>query len=229
MQQKTALILFSRTPDAEASVKNFMAGKGVKHNKRVAESIFNRTLKIASHTVLPLYVVDESIQKGGSFGEKIGNAIKNTFQKGYQSVIVIGNDCVQLTTAIINYSAEQLNNNDLVIAPTNKGGVSLLGIAKASFNKHSFEAIPWQTSDVYSSLIDLANSQLSTVFQLPFLNDVNDYKDLIAESKQLNFSDKFRLLIISLFASVKDTATSSIKFLSYQLCYLAGLRAPPSF
>lgn len=224
----TALVLFSRTPNAEAAAKNFTTGKRVKQNKIIAKAFYQRAIKVANQTKLPLYVVDEKEQHGELFGEKLSNAIESVFLKGYQKVIVIGNDCLQLNSDVIHHAADALNYNDIVIAPTSKGGISLLGITKTSFNKNSFEAIPWQTSDVYASLTELSASHADNVLHLPCLEDVNDYHDLITEASQLSFSDKFRLLIISSFASLKHRFGIFINFSSYKVNYLAGLRAPPS-
>jgi hypothetical protein len=47
---------------------------------------------IGSKTKLPYFISDESTQQGDSFGDKLSHAIQSVLDRGYDKVIVLGND-----------------------------------------------------------------------------------------------------------------------------------------
>lgn len=167
------------------------------------------------------------MQQGSTFGEKLANAIDSVFQKGFQKIIVIGNDCLTLTSHQINKAASGLIDNDAVIAPTCKGGVYLLGITKSLFDKQGFINVRWQTSSTCQDLLTLMAGQ--QVFRLPIQDDVNSYVDL---RKQLTLLIKNSALRIFLDGLISLTHIRYFRIsdliVSPQPQYSFGLKAPPA-
>ena len=113
-------------------------------------------------------------QHGDDLGERMYNAFKESFKKGYEKVIIVGSDLYDLKTNHINEAIEKLNNNEIVIGPAEDGGYYLLGMK--TLEKNIFENKEWGTNTVRKdTLIDLENK---TVFQLEVLNDIDIYDDV---------------------------------------------------
>ncbi len=228
MPQKNhiALLLFSRSSEEESVAKNIFPHKGSANNKKLAHSLISRSIKVCKQSGLPFYFWDESKQVGDTFGQKLANAIEATFNKGYQKVIVIGNDCPHLKHQHIFKAINALQKNDVVLAPTKKGGTYLIGLSQKLFNKNEFAHVSWQKTTTYDNLISLFSPFNLT--QFPLLDDVNSFADLQKQINYLSNNDFLRCLAQSMFASLKNF----IKHIQhppsgYILRNLFSLKAPP--
>ncbi len=97
----TALLVFSRSAEAEVAAKQFLHSGKKTQNTRIAQSLIDRVFEITKETGLPTFTFNENQQTGCSFGEKLSNAIINIFNKGFSRLLIIGNDCPQLTSSIV--------------------------------------------------------------------------------------------------------------------------------
>ena len=116
------------------------------------------------------------IQQGNDLGEKMKNAFKDVLQKKYSKAIIIGTDCPELNSAIVNNAFEQLNHHDIVIGPAADGGYYLLGMKK--LYTRLFENIEWSTPTVFEKTISICNYFNYSYFILPTLHDVDVEDDL---------------------------------------------------
>ncbi|PZX54893.1 TIGR04282 family arsenosugar biosynthesis glycosyltransferase [Algoriphagus chordae] len=126
------------------------------------------------------------LQEGDDLGERMSKAFQTLFAKGYDSLIIIGTDCAELTTDILKDSFSILEQKDAVIGPATDGGYYLLGMSK--FIPGLFENIPWSTELVArrsKEYLSLNNLSCGTV---PVLSDV----DLLADWKR--FESKLKLV-----------------------------------
>jgi hypothetical protein len=113
-------------------------------------------------------------QYGDDLGERMYNAFKDSFKRGYKKVIIVGSDLYDLKANHITEAIEKLNTNDIVIGPAEDGGYYLLGMK--TLEKDIFENKEWGTNTVRKdTLRDLENK---TVFQLETLNDIDIYDDV---------------------------------------------------
>lgn len=222
-----ALLFFTRTATAEAAHKKIVAGTK-RQNRLAIEILIKRTRSMATRSCLPFFVHTEQHQRGNSFGEKLSSSVTDIFNQGYQKIIIIGNDCLQLSTRDIIFAASQLNDYDQVLAPTKNGGVYLLGLNKESFHKQQFEAIHWQSVTVFNDLLLAAGKGNHAVYTLPALNDINNYYQFVQAIKNLATFDSLRLVFKSIIASLyKEWACLFFQF-NLSLCLQSeGLRAPP--
>lgn len=114
------------------------------------------------------------LQEGNSFGVRMCKAFKTAF-KEHDKAVIIGSDCLELTSDIIEDAFDKLNKFEVVIGPAKDGGYYLLGLKKIYpelfFNKN------WGTSSVLAdTLEDIINLGIS-YHLLPVLSDIDDYED----------------------------------------------------
>ncbi len=194
-----------------------------------ANNFIHHTIKIASQCSLPVHVCDETLQTGNSFGEKLANAIAQTFAKGYSKLIIIGNDCPGLTELTIEKAASELEHHDLVLGPTSKGGVYLIGITAAAFKKHKFKKISWQTASVFSELKAIGNATDSSVSCLPVLDDINTASDVIAIAKNYPAIHSWTHVLLQYLMSAISSHHYKGVIIPYVAVFAMGRRGPPPF
>lgn len=118
-------------------------------------------------------------QAGVDLGERMAAAFHEGFALGYRSICIIGTDCFELTTSLLEESFNMLQSYDAVIGPAKDGGYYLLGMN--SFYPDLFKNKLWSTDSVSSrTLADFETLGLR-YFQLPVLTDVDEEKDLPGE------------------------------------------------
>ena len=149
---QTAIVIFSRTATHEAGVKIFDPVSGKNRNRAIAESLIRRTLATARRSRLPVFFHTTALQNADSFGENFADALEAVFNRGYDRVIAIGNDCPALQADDILQAAQQLETNSLVLGPAADGGAYLIGMRRTAYNRAAFQQINWQTSRVLAQL-----------------------------------------------------------------------------
>jgi uncharacterized protein len=115
-------------------------------------------------------------QTGETLGDRMQLAFDRAFQKGYQRVCVIGTDCLELTSEILNRAFNKLTIQDAVIGPALDGGYYLLGMKK--LHSELFKNKVWSTNKVFENTVN-DFEQLNLSFDLlPTLTDIDEEKDL---------------------------------------------------
>ncbi len=224
-QNDTALLLFSRRSEEESLAKNFLPFGSAAKNKALTQKIIDRSIALAKNSGLPFFVWDEKLQHGNSFGERLAHAISGVFEKGFEKIIVIGNDCLTLNTNHIHQAVVALQTHEFVLAPTKKGGTYLIGLTQNNFNYKAFTSLRWQSSFVYK---DLQGLFLSPVFELPMQDDVNNFNDLRQQVSLLIKADALRMYVVSIVESIKPYLPAfKNRILTFIFRFLFGLKAPP--
>ncbi|MCP4442538.1 MAG: DUF2064 domain-containing protein [Aureispira sp.] len=225
MTSTTAILFFTRSAWAETQHKTFATGKS---NEAIAKRLIQRTRKIAHSSGLDVFETNDQ-QQGNTFGERLNYAIQKVFDKGYQQVIAIGNDSPQLTTQDILEAVQQLHNNNLVIGPSQDGGIYLLGIHKDYFQSSLFIALDWQTSNLLNSFktyIQEINGQLAELATLQDVDTALDLQQLLSKLKGLAI--RFYTILWQLVqVSYAPIATRSITITGKFYLANTSLRAPP--
>lgn len=117
------------------------------------------------------------LQSGPDLGTRMENAFAAGFAQRYQRICIIGSDCFQLTTAIIQEAFATLAHKDVVIGPAQDGGYYLLGMREP--HPFLFKGITWSTASVLAETLQHAAANHLSVGLLPTLSDVDEEKDLI--------------------------------------------------
>lgn len=124
-------------------------------------------------------------QKGSDLGNRMSFAFENAFKDwDVNKVIIIGTDCVEISTSIIQDAFESLDSNDFVIGPAYDGGYYLFGMN--TFHHEVFEQIKWSSDTVYDSTLKRINTLGKNVFVLPKLNDVDTFDDWEKVKEQIS-------------------------------------------
>jgi uncharacterized protein len=118
----------------------------------------------------------KQLQQGSDLGEKMKHAFEQSFNSGYESVCIIGTDCMELTEDILMKAFETLKHNDAVIGPAVDGGYYLLGMNQ--FIPDLFNNKKWSTSSVCGDTMDDLNRLDCSYQLLPTLHDVDKESDL---------------------------------------------------
>lgn len=115
-------------------------------------------------------------QEGNDLGERMYHAFELGFSKGYQHIVIIGSDCLDLSSNLIDEAFENLANHDFVIGPAKDGGYYLLGMKKLC--KDVFEHKNWSTSTVLQETMKDLEALNATCYYLPVLSDIDEENDL---------------------------------------------------
>lgn len=188
---KNALIIFARNP-IEGKVKTRLAATlGNEKALRIYVDLLKHTSTVAKATTCDRFVFyadgiskddcwDNNAffkheQEGDELGARMLNAFKIVFGLGYESVLIIGTDCFELTSDIIHQAMNALQQHAVVIGPSFDGGYYLLGMNQ--LHTPLFIGKEWSTDRVYASTInDLQNKNI-TYHQLPTLSDIDTAAD----------------------------------------------------
>lgn len=193
--RKNLLIIFYRNPEL-GKVKTRLAAtlgdanalavyiKLVNHTKFITSQLGVDKIVYYSNYVdkednWPNAIYNKQLQVGEGLGEKLANALKTNFEKGYDSICVIGSDCFELSSAILQNAFAAIETCDGVIGPAKDGGYYLLGTRK--FISALFSNKQWSTATVAKDTINDFVKLGLTYVTLPILTDVDREEDLPKE------------------------------------------------
>jgi glycosyltransferase A (GT-A) superfamily protein (DUF2064 family) len=174
--QTVAILIFAREVSEESSRKLLVA-KNRQANKRIFQNLNILTNQKSHATQIPVFVSSQlDLDSKATFGQNISRAISCVFEKGFEKVICIGNDCPALQKEHLIATAEALNTTDAVIGPDFRGGTYLIGLSKKVFDTNSFQNLPWQTSELLEHLVmSFCGKRIQILDQL---SDINSFQDL---------------------------------------------------
>ena len=186
-RSQTAVLLFS-LPAALDAVRKGLTGKRVARDQALWETmrLLNTAKVIAAglDCVSSLDIVPTP-DYSAPFGHQLQVAITATLSLGYQRVIVIGNDCPDLRVSDLRAATTELMQGTLPVGYDQRGGVFLFGVDKrflsiGSINTTtSFEALPWQSSQLGTALTSYLNQAFGTVVCLSAVRaDWNERADV---------------------------------------------------
>ena len=183
-----AIIIFIRVPEL-GKVKTRLAKEvGEEKALKIYKALLSHTREVSLNTNASRYlyyatspVKDEwdedqfikSSQKGEGLGERMMSAFQEVLTQ-CQQVLIIGSDCPQLSSKIIEEAFEKLENSDVVIGPTMDGGYYLLGLKE--MYPFLFENMEWSTENVNKETIKRSKENGLSIYELDILSDV-DYKE----------------------------------------------------
>jgi len=187
---KNLLIIFTRNPELGKCKTRLAESVGNENALKIYKILLKHTLELTkqlksdkavyySEQIRENDIWDKNIyQKHQQIGEDLGirmlHSFKKSFQSGYENVVVIGCDILDLKQQHIETAFTALKSNDVVIGPAEDGGYYLLGMNKLYTN--IFHNKKWGTSTVRGdTLNDLKNQK---VILLELLNDIDIYNDI---------------------------------------------------
>lgn len=139
-----------------------------------ADKVVYYSVAIRENDIWDNSIYQKQLQKGNNLGERMCNAFKDGFKKGYKNIVIVGSDLLDLKPSHINSAFQKLQKNNVVIGPAKDGGYYLLGMKK--LHKSIFQNKKWGTETVRKdTLNDLKNESLTL---LEMLNDIDTFDDM---------------------------------------------------
>ena len=124
----------------------------------------------------------ESVPQGtGELGERMTRAMQASFARGAEKAILIGADCPEISTDILQEAFGALSENDMTLGPSSDGGYYLIGLnasARTRALPPVFQGPAWGTDSVLETTRFLARKQGLSIHHLAELHDVDCAEDL---------------------------------------------------
>lgn len=128
-------------------------------------------------------------QRGADLGDKIINAFRDYFKKGYSKIVLIGSDSPTIPMSYMKKAFNALDRHDMVLGPCCDGGLYLIG-ARNKIVPDIFHDIQWDSSKVLSKTLDNIEQSDIKLFLLPFWYDVDTIAELRFLEKHLRYLDR---------------------------------------
>jgi len=132
------------------------------------------SVNVREHDIWNKNTYQKHQQIGENLGSRMQHAFIDSFNNGYEKVIIIGSDLPDLEERHILEAFQQLNTNDVVLGPAKDGGYYLLGMKK--LHPNIFQNKKWGTSSVREET--LKDLEKVAVHLLEELNDVDVLEDI---------------------------------------------------
>jgi len=167
-----AILVFAQSDSRDAADKKLPGGECIfKH-------LTGQTIQKAKRTGFPVFHFDEGMQEGTSFEERLSNAMKTLFDRGFENLVVIGNDSPDLTTANLKEAVSSLEHKQAVLGPADDGGVYLIGLHRDQFEYTEFRDLPWRREHLFQRMILWIHSRgFHNVKVLNYKMDLDTKKD----------------------------------------------------
>ena len=187
---KTALIVFTRNPELGKCKTRLAKTLGDQSALDIYKYLLKHTANVTREVEASRYVFysveintddiwsashfSKKLQKGNDLGERMHNAFDELLNSGYEKVIIVGSDLLDLDKGIIENAITKLDTYDVVLGPAEDGGYYLLGMKQ--LHASIFQNKAWGTETVReNTLADLKNKDVSL---LKLLNDIDTFEDM---------------------------------------------------
>ncbi|WP_047247273.1 TIGR04282 family arsenosugar biosynthesis glycosyltransferase [Maribacter thermophilus] len=187
---KNLLLIFTRNPELGKGKRRLAATVGDECALNIYKFLLEHTVSITSklyaektvyyseeiweNDIWKNTIYDKKVQQGKDLGQRMANAFKDGFERGFEKIIIIGSDMYDLDQEDLENAFKQLTQNDFVIGPAEDGGYYLLGMKK--LKPELFENKNWGTDSVLKdTLADLKNEKTEL---LETRNDIDYYEDI---------------------------------------------------
>jgi len=99
----------------------------------------------------------------------------NHFDQEYKKIIALSSQCPSLSKSDVKRAVDALDDNEIVLGPTDDGGCYLIGVKK--FDPEFFREIDWSSPDMYKEMLRRAKEQGVAIESLPPLRDFDSIED----------------------------------------------------
>jgi len=139
------------------------------------------------------------IQQGETFGDRLHASVDQVFQRGYDRILILGNDCPQLDTRILRDALDRFETVSAVIGPDHRGGVFLIGVTAETFPVLS--SIRWNQNTDFNQITSELRRKNVCLSVLAKCHDIDNAQDLNRVVQHLQAHDGWRLrsLLMGLF------------------------------
>jgi hypothetical protein len=187
---KKALIIFTRNPELGQCKTRLAKTIGDEAALKIYTHLLQHTATVSEPVKADKYlfyseaikkndlwndtIFKKKLQYGTDLGSRMHNAFSELFSLGYENVMIIGSDLLDLTNNHIEVAFNVLNDCEIVIGPSKDGGYYLLGMKMV--HENIFKNKAWGTETVLKeTLNDLKNSDVELLEEL---NDIDTFEDM---------------------------------------------------
>lgn len=117
-------------------------------------------------------------QRGNDIGERMYSAFSDVFALGVERAVLIGSDCPDLPSRLVNDAFEKLAVADVVFGPGTDGGYYLAGCNRGSLRPSIFSGVSWSTDMVFSETLKRVAEAGLVCAQLETWSDIDEIDDL---------------------------------------------------
>lgn len=145
----------------------------VTQNLKVFKEVFYSEEIIENDLWNPVFF-GKKLQRGINLGERMENAFRSSFERGFKKVVIIGSDLLDLKTEDLLNAFENLDSSDYVLGPAQDGGYYLFGMKKPE--EKVFKNKKWGTDSVFAETMKDLESQNVTLLEVR--NDIDTFEDI---------------------------------------------------
>jgi len=151
------------------------------HTREVSAALPHRKIVFYDHHLpakdeWPAGQFQKKLQIGSHLGERMYNALRVARMEGAGWVAIIGSDCIELTSDILNWGFLKLESYDAVIGPARDGGYYFLGF-RGIIPEELFMDISWSTQRVLAETFTKMSGLGLSSYLLPELGDIDTAYD----------------------------------------------------
>ena len=124
--------------------------------------------------------VDTVPQGDGDLGTRMWRAVAREFGVDTERVVVVGTDCPELSSDIVEQAFNALTTHDVVFGPATDGGYYLIGVHQRAANvalATLFSGVPWSSSETLAVSRNRARDAGLSVCELELLSDIDTEAD----------------------------------------------------
>jgi rSAM/selenodomain-associated transferase 1 len=189
--------IFAKPPHPGLVKTRLIPDIGADKAARVYRYCLEYTLEVARESGLEfhLFLSDDcddelfeyeeySVQKGRDLGARMFNATKDILATSIDGAIIIGSDCLDISSRHLLQAARALADHELVLLPAFDGGYALIGCT--NLEPGLFRNVSWSSDQVLKQTLSNAEkldyrvSLLETVRDVDTLQDLEQYPELLA-------------------------------------------------
>ncbi|QIP14350.1 DUF2064 domain-containing protein [Spirosoma aureum] len=238
---RTAVLLFILPAHLDAARKRLAIGqrasesKGTLRNRAfwvAMQQLAVAKVRAAGLTCVHSTEIVSTTDYSAPFGAQLSNAVQAVLTKGFDQVIVIGNDCPDLRVSDLRAAANALTHGQLPVGYDQRGGVFLFGLDQRILENrpaHLLANLPWQTPQLGASLANFLSNSFDGVMTLSAIRtDWNNRSDLRSgvwlSGAFSSLAHKIWVLIVTAWGPFNTLVYRSINKATHSY----GLRAPPA-
>lgn len=115
-------------------------------------------------------------------GLRMHSAFEDAFARGAKKVLLIGSDCPDMTSGLLELAWQLLDSRDVLLGPARDGGYYLIGLKAAA--PELFLNKTWSHEQVYAQALESIEALGLSYLALPELYDIDRKEDLDFWQKQ---------------------------------------------
>ncbi len=220
---KTAVLIFDHSIKQAASIQKLAPQIGSKGVNQILSLLNKQANSIAKSSDFEIFNFKAEGKIG--FGEELFDAYQSIFDKGYDEVIAIGNDCPTLSKQDIQLTAQKLKSHPVVLGPAKDGGAYLIALKKGLFSKEAFLDLDWQNEHLLHSFENYCHAFDLNVFSLVEKSDMDTAEEFkSAFHLHFSFIDQLRSIVASY---IQEIGSKIFSYFHQNYILTHSLRGPP--